>query len=228
MYNMGILKFNKKIYSYHYFVKKLIKKGDTIVDIGANLGYYSVLFAKWTGPKGKVIGVEPIHIYNKLYKEITAKFNNTTLYPYALGNEDKEIEMVAPNYDGIFHTGLPHVYNKRTDGNINDKMFRFTAKMVRPVELLSSIPRIDYIKCDVEGFEYTILHEMEEIIKKDRPIIQIEIWSTYEEKVNHLLNEIDYEPFKLHNGKLVRHSLGGKPIMDGEFIYLPKSIEAYR
>jgi FkbM family methyltransferase len=58
-------------------VKKLIHKGDIIIDIGANLGYYSVLFAKWTGATGKVFSVEPIAMYNKVFNK---KQKNTVTF----------------------------------------------------------------------------------------------------------------------------------------------------
>src|SRR5688572_2698164 len=66
-YHAGLLKFADG-YRYHYFVKNLIKPGDTVVDIGANLGYFTKLFSKWTGNKGSVIAIEPVPLYNKIIR----------------------------------------------------------------------------------------------------------------------------------------------------------------
>ena len=46
MYRWGLLK-NKKEYEYHYYIKNLINEGDVVIDIGANLGYYSILMSSW-------------------------------------------------------------------------------------------------------------------------------------------------------------------------------------
>ncbi len=40
-------------------LKKEIKEGNFVVDVGASIGYYTLLFAKWTGSKGKVFSFEP-------------------------------------------------------------------------------------------------------------------------------------------------------------------------
>ncbi|MDR2585690.1 MAG: FkbM family methyltransferase, partial [Prevotellaceae bacterium] len=105
LYRLGVLKFSPK-YAYHYFVKKLINKGDTILDIGANLGYYSILFARWVGKKGRVYAVEPVSVYNTIFNELAKKHGNITLYPYALGNIEKEVELVSVVSSGYLRTGL--------------------------------------------------------------------------------------------------------------------------
>ena len=53
-YNLGFLK-NKKEYEYHYFVEKLVNKGDTVVDIGTNWGYLQTSYLKTGLP----------HVYDK-------------------------------------------------------------------------------------------------------------------------------------------------------------------
>ncbi len=53
LYDLNLLK-NKKSFKYHYMVKEFIKDGDIIIDIGANLGYFSKTFARMS-PSGKVI-----------------------------------------------------------------------------------------------------------------------------------------------------------------------------
>ena len=47
-YNLDLLK-NDQIYKYHYFSKYLINEGDTVLDIGANVGYYTYLFRNGWG-----------------------------------------------------------------------------------------------------------------------------------------------------------------------------------
>ncbi|MDR1610837.1 MAG: FkbM family methyltransferase [Candidatus Symbiothrix sp.] len=222
-YHAGWLKRNK-MYALHYFVKNLIKKGDVVVDIGANLGYYSILFAKWTGPAGKVYSVEPIRIYNKIFQEKARKYPNIQLYPYALGLEEKRVELVSSPHVGYLSTGLPHVYNSEKDGKIENQEFRFEAQMKIPSVLFNDLERIDYIKCDIEGFEYIVLSDMKEIIRRCKPIVQVEVWPENEERILALFEELKYTPFKVLNNQLVAICEG--KLLGGDYIFIPNSRSA--
>ena len=64
-YDLGLLK-KKPLYKYHYFLKSIIQKNDVVIDIGANLGYFSLYFSKWTGPEGVVYAVEAVETVRKV------------------------------------------------------------------------------------------------------------------------------------------------------------------
>jgi FkbM family methyltransferase len=221
-YNSGLLKINKA-YSLHYFVKNLIKKGDIIIDIGANLGYYSILFAKWTGSAGKVYSVEPVGIYNKIFLGKARKYPNIQLYPYALGLEEKNIELVSSPHVGYLSTGLPHVFNSEKDGKIENQEFRFEAQMKIPSVLFNDLERIDYIKCDVEGFEYIVLSDIKEIIRRCKPVVQVEVWAENEDKILDLFDELKYVPCKLIDNRLIKR---GCKSVDGDYIFIPDALAA--
>ncbi|MBK7108677.1 MAG: FkbM family methyltransferase [Bacteroidetes bacterium] len=111
-YRLGILKFSKA-YTYHYALKQFIKSGDTVIDIGANLGYYSVLFSRWVKSLGKVFAVEPvIPVFNTLKKN-TSGLGNITLLNFALGDENKSIRMANESKEkyGYITTGTHFVYS---------------------------------------------------------------------------------------------------------------------
>ncbi|GBU07099.1 hypothetical protein AwDysgo_04300 [Bacteroidales bacterium] len=194
-YRMGLLK-NNPDYAYHYFVKNLIDKGDTVLDIGANLGYYSKLFSQWVGAKGSVYSVEPIKLYNKIFNEATKSSRNIILLPYALGLEEKKIQMVSTTSTGYLNTGLPHVYDAESDGEIDAQDFSFDAEMKIPAKLFADIDRIDYIKCDIEGFEDVVIVNMKDIIAKHLPFIQIELWGKNETVVSELLHSLGYKAYR--------------------------------
>jgi FkbM family methyltransferase len=219
-YRLGLLKLFS-IYDYHYYAKKLINKGDTIIDIGANLGYYSFLFAKWTGKTGNVFAIEPVKIFNKIFVEKVKKMSNITLYSYALGSEEKTVELVSSTHVGYLRTGLPHIYDQKKDGAIETQEFRFETQMKKPSLLFNDLEKIDYIKCDIEGFEYVVLSEMKEVIRKHKPKVQVEVWGNNEEKVLALFNELGYSPYKLHKSRLM---LQDNPThkLRGDYLFLPR------
>jgi len=221
LYRTGFLKYDPT-YSYHYFVKHFIDKGDIIIDIGANLGYYSFLFARWTGSSGKVFAVEPIAVYNEIFNEKAKKYKNITLYPYALGTEEKTVELVSSSHNGFLNTGLPHIYDSNHDGKIENQDFIFKAEMKKPSILFENMNRIDYIKCDIEGFEYIVLSDMKEIIRKCKPKVQVEVWADNEKKVLELFDELEYTPYKLHKHQLVPQ-IGSEYSFPGDYIFLPSN-----
>lgn len=221
LYNTGVLRLSPN-YDLHYYVKNLINKGDTVIDIGANLGYYSFLFAKWIGNSGHLYAVEPIQIYNEVYNLKAKKFNNITLLPYALGNKNKEIEMVLPTKEEYLRTGLPHVYEESRDGNLEDIKFRFKAKMRKPSELFRDIPKIDYIKCDVEGFEYNVLSEMKDVINKHKPKVQVEVWGNNKEQILQLFEDMNYKAYFL-NTKKELELVANNNKTKGDFIFIHNS-----
>ncbi len=190
------------IYSFHYFARNLIKKGDVVIDIGANLGYYSVLFAKWVGPEGKVYAVEPIELYNKVFNKEAKKYNNITLFPYALGTEKKKVFLVSSPHTGYLNTGLPHVYDPKDDGNIQSQEYRFECDMEIPAELFSFLERLDYIKCDIEGFEYIVLNNLKEIIERFKPKVQVEVWGKNQQNILDLFAGMGYNTYHVADGKL--------------------------
>jgi len=221
-YRTGILK-NSESYKYHYYAKDLINEGDVVIDIGANLGYYSKLFSKWVGNSGKVYSVEPITVFNDVFNRYTRKCHNITLMPYALGLDEKEITLVTSTRSGYFNTGLPHVYDSDRDGNFEAQEFKFKAQMKIPSKLFADIDRINYIKCDIEGFEYIVLSDMKDIIAQRRPIVQVEIWGQNEQLILSMFNEIGYIAYKLGSGKLI----SDKELIsrtEGDYIFMPSEV----
>ncbi len=192
-YNLGLLK-KDKTFDCHYFIKNLIRKGDHVIDIGANLGYYSRLFAKLVGPYGKVFSVEPVTLFRKILKINTSEFKNTII-PYALGTEDNlSVVMGIPKSNKYLRHGLTRVLD------VNEKEpfeFTFTEKMFTPATLFGKLERCDYIKCDVEGYEIHIIPQLELLLRPFQPIIQIEIEPVNRKSIGSFLASLSYSAYYL-------------------------------
>ncbi|MDR0412846.1 MAG: FkbM family methyltransferase [Dysgonamonadaceae bacterium] len=220
-YHTGLLRTDSD-YSYHYFVKKLIREGDVVIDIGANLGYYSLLFAQWVGDGGKVYAVEPVRIYNKIFNEKAKNYANIQLFPFALGSKEQTIDLVFSSPSGYLSSGLPHVYDSEKDGDIESQSYRFEAQMKIPSLLFNDLKKVDYIKCDIEGFEYLVLADLKDIIRRCKPVVQVEVWPENEENILHLFNDLGYFPYKLFRDELVLQT-GKENRVHGDYIFLPSA-----
>jgi hypothetical protein len=197
--NGGLLK-NK--YPELFYLKKIIKPGFVSIDIGANVGYYSTNISKLSGVKGKVFAIEPVPLFANVFKRNAHKFalKNITLLQTALGAENTKIKMGTPVIDGVFRHGLTHVLDNKND---NSAFETFEAEMKIPDELFSNLTQLDFIKCDVEGYEIQLFPHLLNTIAKFKPLIQIEI-STAENRnfILNLLIPIGYKAYGLFNNNL--------------------------
>jgi FkbM family methyltransferase len=221
-YNLGLLK-KKPLYKYHYFLKSVIKKKDTIIDIGANLGYFSVYFSRWVGPGGVVYAVEPVGSVRKILIKNTENYKNIKIIPYALGESDKDIEIIntTRKTKGFIASGSNFIVDETkpvTDENID----KFNAVMRKGSELFAGLSKIDFIKCDVEGYEPNIIPEMEVLLKKHEPLMLIETRRENRIFMEKYLSGIGYQGFVLEKGKLYPSDTIIEKQED-DILFIPKS-----
>lgn len=221
-YNLGLLK-KQPLYKYHYFLRSVIKKNDIVIDIGANLGYFSIYFSRWIGAKGIVYAVEPVESVRKILKRNVKKCTNVKIIPYALGEFNKDIEIVntTRKLKGFIASGSNYVMDESkpvTDENID----KFNAVMRKGSELFGGLTKIDFIKCDVEGYETNIIPEMEALLKKHEPLMLIETRRENRIFLQKYLSDLGFRGFVLENGKLYP-SLTVKEKEEDDILFIPQS-----
>ena len=202
-FRMGWLKKNKS-YQWHYFVKNLVAADDVVVDIGANLGYFAAAFLPALSDEGHLYCVEPVAPYRKQLEKITGKRKNTTVFPFALGSENKEKVHIgmppALHHLGYLRHGTVAVSEKVT--GTGDK-FSFEAPLRHAGEVFSHLDRIDYIKCDIEGYETVVFPAMKEIFEKHQPLVQLETWGKQLPVMLRFFSDLGYDACQLEEKMLV-------------------------
>ena len=186
---------------YNYHLSRLVKKGDVAIDIGANLGYYARPLAEIVGTEGRVYAVEPVPVIFDVLKCNIAGCENVTLLNYALGEEERTIEMANDSVAaaGYFGTGRNFV----SDGELSGEAIRFTAQMKRGSELFAELERIDFIKCDIEGYERVVIPELRPIIERHHPTVLIETDGDTRHQIIEMFNEMGYRAYMLQDGEEV-------------------------
>jgi len=147
----------------------LIDQDAYILDVGANIGFTSILLGAHSR---KVIGFEPSPTtYGFLADNISRSgLNNIEAENYALGEEKGECELVAfPQHrsGASISTRI-----EATKGHIAEKI------QVRTLDTVMSeldIPRIDFLKIDVEGFEKNVIEGGKGTIERFRPVVALEL-----------------------------------------------------
>lgn len=137
----------------------------TAIDVGAHIGYYTILFAKCVGPTGQVISLEPFPAnFALLQKNIELNdMSQVRAFHEAVFSCAGELTISAP--DDLLNSGDASVVHKH-----GTKQFRVPA-----VTLDSLCSRPDFLKVDVEGAEYDVLLGAKETIAKSRPKMLIEL-----------------------------------------------------
>ena len=117
-------------YEYPRFLKNLVSEGDTAIDIGANLGYYSYALASLVGPQGRVRAVEPVEPIRRVLRHNLRRFRHVEVLACALGDADRTIRMgnATVDRDGYFGTGQNFVLDKPAAGLA---LVEFEAEMSR-------------------------------------------------------------------------------------------------
>ncbi|KAA9331506.1 FkbM family methyltransferase [Hymenobacter busanensis] len=180
-----------------FYLARLVKPGDVCLDIGANLGYYSVALSRLVGPTGKVLAVEPVPLFQRIWQDNVrlSGINNLLLLPYALGGQNTSVRMGTPARNGLLHHGM----TKIADSNPAEQYGQFYDVDMRvPDELLADFDRLDFVKCDVEGFEHQVFQHMQATLRRHRPVIQTELnGGDNRRQVSELLAGLGYRPYVL-------------------------------
>lgn len=158
-------------------LRENLKEGDTFVDIGAYIGYYSILARNIVGEKGKVIAFEPNPESYKILKknfEING-YKNCIAENIAIADEEGLAKLFFGKYTGDSSSlFLAEEVDERRSFNVKTMTFD------KYSELHGVAP--DCIKIDAEGAEYKILKGMQKTIDAYHPKLLIEIHSRHLEK----------------------------------------------
>lgn len=212
--------FLKNSYPELFFLKKIIKPGFVCIDIGANVGYYSYFLAKYVKKEGQLYAVEPVPLFAQIWeKNVPTRFcNHVNLYQFALGGENKSVNMGVPVVHGVVHHGMTHVVNSE-ETNIAET---FTVPMRIPDELFANLNRLDFIKCDVEGYEQYVFENMKDTIMKHRPLVQTELGGELNRKtVINFFENHGYNTCLLSNNELIPATPNEKIKSKNDFYFVP-------
>lgn len=144
------------------FFKKSIKHGMTVLDIGAHIGYYTMIFSKLVGPKGKVYAFEPDLDNFLLLKENTKSFNNVEVFRTAISDKEGKIDFYKiEDNTGCHSIVLPSLKSEKitVDSSTLDAFLES-----------KKIKNVDFIKIDIEGGEPLAFRGMQKLISSSKTI----------------------------------------------------------
>lgn len=180
----------RKIVNYEKLLYlKSIKKGNVIFDLGANVGTFTQLFSVLCGNKGEVHCFEPIP---ETYKILLRKTNHLkNVLPNNVAAGDKNCRM-AMSYDSSD--------SEKASLSLTDCTPKCEVEVIRLDDYASKMnfKRIDFVKCDVEGYELHTLRGMKNTLETFLPNISLEITLSHQKRIEiiGLLKSLGYDSFK--------------------------------
>jgi FkbM family methyltransferase len=165
--------------------RSILEPGDTVLDVGANIGVYTRFCAEFVGPSGRVISLEPVpETYSYLVGDVRAlKLKNVECLNIAASDHDSDSgRMTIPQYS----TGGANLYEAKLspDGNVPVK--------VAKLDTLCAGLAPAFIKCDVEGHEVECINGALNLIRRCQPTWMVEV-STQE--TFELFRSLNYAAF---------------------------------
>lgn len=166
----------------------LVKKGDWVVDVGANVGHYTKRLSELVGAEGRVIAFEPVPETFALLSSNVQHFahKNVTLINAAVSEKMDIAGISIPT----FSSGLVNYYEAEV-GGVQEGELSVLALTLD--SLLASAP-VALMKIDVEGHEAQALAGMKNIIESSRPTIILE---TRNQEIIDQINALGYNSERL-------------------------------
>jgi FkbM family methyltransferase len=151
-------------------LQRLVQPGMTVVDVGSNLGLYTVLLSQRVGPAGRVLAFEPDpDLFALLQRNcVLNDCHNVAAHNLALGSRRDRLLL----HKMIVNSGDNHL------GEGGSKLFRRTVETA-VVSLDEFAPDLqpDFVKIDVQGWELPVLRGMARLLKQHPPAgIYLEFW----------------------------------------------------
>jgi len=199
-----------------FVAKHLIAPGDTVLDVGANLGFYARLLSRCVGQSGRVYAFEPIpQTFDFLANNVVKLgLKNVEVLDFALSDTDKTVTMVIPTY----RWGQESWYDARVKTEDGNPAWRQIEVRSRTLDNFfaerGGAPQINFIKCDAEHHELAVLHGAWQTIRASHPAMLIEVYPDPDDPATtayatfELLRTEGYQPYWFNGEALLPRNRG--------------------
>lgn len=184
----------------------LVENNSVILDIGANIGYYSLL-ATDKFPEVKVYAFEPApKTFDSLKNNINLNgYKNISAYNIGISDREGVFDLYLSTDANTGMTSLA------IPGDYSGRKVSVQVECIDEFRIKEAIPQITLVKIDVEGNELNVLHGMTASISSDRPVICIEIMDANLRKFNHSSKDVfdfftsnNYSCYECTNQRTIR------------------------
>lgn len=156
-------------------VQEHLAPGNTFVDVGAHIGYYSLKAAPLVGPNGHVIAIEPNpNTLPRLRDNLQASGASVVrVEPFACADVDAMLDLFASSHSNTGETSLSQA-NASQDG-APTATYRVRARPLDDILREAGVSHVNAVKIDVEGAEMMVLKGAQKTLDRDHPMLLVEV-----------------------------------------------------
>jgi FkbM family methyltransferase len=158
---------------------ELIEPGQTVYDVGANIGFFTILCSRLVGPQGKVYAFEPIpqNLATLRHNVTINALSNVTIVEAALSSSTGTAEMFVSPWSAFHSLNLEGATKQDNHG---PRAGEITVQTVTLDEFVQGegVRAPDLVKIDVEGAELIVLAGMRETLRSVKPLLLCELHDT--------------------------------------------------
>ena len=150
-----------------------VEAGSTVVDVGANIGFFTLPFARWVGPEGRVIALEP---EGENHRRLAARLaaaglsERVSVFEAAAAEKSGRLRLaVNPDHPG------DHKLTADNAENSEGPSVEIDAYALDDLLAKQSGPPVSLMKIDVQGAELRVVQGTLGVIERDRPALLVEI-----------------------------------------------------
>jgi FkbM family methyltransferase len=171
---------------------ELIEPGQTVYDVGANIGFFTILCARLVGPQGKVYAFEPIpeNLVTLRHNIALNKLTNVVIVEQALSASTGTAEMFVSPWSAFHSLNVDGASKRENHGPDGGQITVATVTLDEFVQG-DGVLAPDLIKLDVEGAELLVVAGMRETLRTVQPLLLVEIHDTNRE-YGEFVDSIDY------------------------------------
>ena len=173
-------------------VMTIVKPGNVVIDVGANTGGYTILFGHLVGSQGSVHAFEPVR---STYVTCTHNIRKSRLWTririnnFAVGDRQGVTRIYMPGYDSTEASLVRHDFASWRSSMVA----AFECRLETLDNYISSnnIPRVDFVKIDVEGAELSVLRGMRTALTgRSPPILMLEFFPLWMKDFSYTVDDL--------------------------------------
>lgn len=206
-----------------------VRRGDVVLDVGANVGAHTVFLSHLVRDDGRVLAFEPLAPNVDALRETIrrrSRISNISVFQLAVGNPGKtrqEVMIKAPGAD-LTQASLQLQGAGSWEGKASVREYKVSLTSLDAEGEVQALPSVDFVKIDVEGGELDVLKGAARTISKHRPLIYCEVYERWAASFGYtpadlfeFMRTLGYEDARAISRGKVRSLSLGKPVPAGLF-----------